>query len=304
MDRITSSICEKAYGRANFSRVLVEVNAEKGLIEEVDVCYKSPGKTMKLKVEYPWKPPVCSNCKVFGHELEKCKHVVVNNVRQKLQEEIKDQKKDKDIVTDVSENAWQFVNGKSGRGNGMATGSNGHRMYVVESSNRGGFSGRGRGNMNGRGFGNCRFNRNDNKRYVPAEKNSTIKSNNVQNEGAGIEKTKVDPTGKSNDVSGIGEVSKSNDMGNNKSTIGMGMNVNGNKEDLVNTRNRFAALAREQESDQKVYLDVVKARIDAACTKGMYISLEERNSWSDDVKEYYKDQLQKLVKKLMWMVLG
>ena len=62
--------------KASFARVLVEVNAEKGLVDEVDVCYKSLGKSMKLKVEYPWKPPVCSTCKVFGHELEKCKLMV------------------------------------------------------------------------------------------------------------------------------------------------------------------------------------------------------------------------------------
>ncbi|GJV59378.1 RNA-directed DNA polymerase, eukaryota, reverse transcriptase zinc-binding domain protein [Tanacetum coccineum] len=67
MDRITTSMCEKSYGRASFARVLIKVDAEKGLVDNVEVCYESLGKSMELRVEYPWKPPICSHCKVFGH---------------------------------------------------------------------------------------------------------------------------------------------------------------------------------------------------------------------------------------------
>lgn len=30
--------------------------------------------TKKIQVAYDWKPPVCSHCKVFGHEKKKCKN--------------------------------------------------------------------------------------------------------------------------------------------------------------------------------------------------------------------------------------
>ncbi|GJX50845.1 hypothetical protein Tco_0277690 [Tanacetum coccineum] len=54
MDRITTSMCEKAYGRASFVRVLVDVDAAKGLVDSIEVCYKSLGRSMELKVEYPF----------------------------------------------------------------------------------------------------------------------------------------------------------------------------------------------------------------------------------------------------------
>ncbi|PWA88679.1 zinc knuckle CX2CX4HX4C [Artemisia annua] len=63
MDMITSSMCEKEFGRANFARVLVEVDAAKGLQGCVEVCYKSLGRSMCLDVEYAWTPPLCSHCK-------------------------------------------------------------------------------------------------------------------------------------------------------------------------------------------------------------------------------------------------
>ena len=48
MDRITTAMCNRANGRANFARVLVEIDAQKGLMETIDVCYKSLGKFMQL----------------------------------------------------------------------------------------------------------------------------------------------------------------------------------------------------------------------------------------------------------------
>ncbi|GJY45934.1 zinc knuckle CX2CX4HX4C containing protein [Tanacetum coccineum] len=43
----------EAYGRASFARVLVEVEAAKGLVDSVEVCYKALGRSMELRVEYP-----------------------------------------------------------------------------------------------------------------------------------------------------------------------------------------------------------------------------------------------------------
>ncbi|GKG57437.1 hypothetical protein Tco_0584863, partial [Tanacetum coccineum] len=46
--------------------------AAKGLVDSVEVCYKALGRSMELRVEYPFRPPVCSHCKVFGHNDDKC----------------------------------------------------------------------------------------------------------------------------------------------------------------------------------------------------------------------------------------
>nr|GEV29055.1 copia protein [Tanacetum cinerariifolium] len=52
-----------AYGRDSYARVLIKVNATEGLVDSIDACYKSIGRTMKLRVEYAWIPPVCSHYK-------------------------------------------------------------------------------------------------------------------------------------------------------------------------------------------------------------------------------------------------
>nr|GEV11384.1 zinc knuckle CX2CX4HX4C [Tanacetum cinerariifolium] len=44
MDRITTSMCDRAYGRASFARVLIEVDATQELADSVEICYSSIGK--------------------------------------------------------------------------------------------------------------------------------------------------------------------------------------------------------------------------------------------------------------------
>ncbi|GJR62195.1 RNA-directed DNA polymerase, eukaryota, reverse transcriptase zinc-binding domain protein [Tanacetum coccineum] len=59
-----------------YARVLVEVNAEKKLVDQIEVLYKDRGSNeqfvKKIKVKYDWKPPICSLCKVFGHMDNNC----------------------------------------------------------------------------------------------------------------------------------------------------------------------------------------------------------------------------------------
>ncbi|PWA85695.1 zinc knuckle CX2CX4HX4C [Artemisia annua] len=76
MDKFTTDMCEKGYGRASFARVLVEVDASNGLVDSVEVWYRSLNRSMKLKVEYAWQPPLCSHCCVFGHSIDKCAYKV------------------------------------------------------------------------------------------------------------------------------------------------------------------------------------------------------------------------------------
>ncbi|GKC42552.1 zinc knuckle CX2CX4HX4C containing protein [Tanacetum coccineum] len=122
MDRITTSMCKKGYGRAIYARVLIEVDASKELVENVEVCYKSLGKSLNLRVEYTWKPPLCTNCRVFGHEFKGCKN-------RELTEEEK----------------------KPYRDGANTSRNSGQQFYGGGFRNREGYYGRGRGGMNVRG---------------------------------------------------------------------------------------------------------------------------------------------------------
>ena len=55
---------------------MIEVDAANGLANSVEVWYRSLNRSMKLKVEYAWQPPLCTHCCVFGHNNEKCIHRV------------------------------------------------------------------------------------------------------------------------------------------------------------------------------------------------------------------------------------
>ncbi|PWA51114.1 Zinc knuckle CX2CX4HX4C [Artemisia annua] len=251
---------------ANFARVLVEIDAQKGLMESIDVCYKSLGKSMKLKVEYPWKPPICSTCKVFGHGDENCSKIVPT-------EAAKVQGKDK---VNVSTN---YGNVKEGRGDDWKTvdhrknvrstgvnagtnvdnnvqrgvGSNAYlqRGYTGETSySRGGFSGRERGNTYGRGYNSQRYTRNDNQnvssRY--ATEASTVNGANLK--------------------------------------------VNGQ---ASNSHNRYAALVNDQENEGVEDMEVVKIRIDEICGKGDIVGESEREMWTTEEKDYYMVRVQESI---------
>ena len=109
MDKVTASMCEKRYGRANFARVLIEVEAENALVETIEVYYKSLGKSMLLDVEYTWKPPICSQCKVFGHEFDKCLSRVYTEEELKRKNDVKNMANSN--VSKATED-WRTINGK------------------------------------------------------------------------------------------------------------------------------------------------------------------------------------------------
>ncbi|GKC07928.1 RNA-directed DNA polymerase, eukaryota, reverse transcriptase zinc-binding domain protein, partial [Tanacetum coccineum] len=66
--------------------VLVEINADKGFKEKVELQYRDKQdqvkRTKTVRVAYDWKPDVCSHCVVFGHDYKNCK------VRTKTEDEI------------------------------------------------------------------------------------------------------------------------------------------------------------------------------------------------------------------------
>ncbi|XP_071699103.1 uncharacterized protein [Rutidosis leptorrhynchoides] len=79
LDTYTSTMCVEAWGRPNFAQALIEVSADTDFKDEIKVANPShdgQGRTIDLvRVEYEWKPPRCSRCKVFGHTDIQCPKV-------------------------------------------------------------------------------------------------------------------------------------------------------------------------------------------------------------------------------------
>ncbi|KAJ9536663.1 hypothetical protein OSB04_un000136 [Centaurea solstitialis] len=81
MDACTSSMCDKAWGRPAFAKVLVDTWAVGELKREVQVIIPNlkGGDEVRviIKVEYLWEPVQCSHCLVFGHKTSSCVKAVV-----------------------------------------------------------------------------------------------------------------------------------------------------------------------------------------------------------------------------------
>ncbi|KAJ9561754.1 hypothetical protein OSB04_006914 [Centaurea solstitialis] len=81
MDACTASMCDKAWGRPGFAKVLIETWAVGELKRELQVVIPSlsggDDTTVKIKVEYLWEPLQCSHCMVFGHKVSSCVKAVV-----------------------------------------------------------------------------------------------------------------------------------------------------------------------------------------------------------------------------------
>ncbi|GJR10705.1 RNA-directed DNA polymerase, eukaryota, reverse transcriptase zinc-binding domain protein [Tanacetum coccineum] len=83
LDSYTSNMCLRSWGRNAYARALIEVSAEKQLMEEIVITVpygKEKGHSLAtIKLEYDWKPPRCDTCKIFDHKCDQCpKNVKVN----------------------------------------------------------------------------------------------------------------------------------------------------------------------------------------------------------------------------------
>ncbi|PWA99170.1 hypothetical protein CTI12_AA010980 [Artemisia annua] len=181
-DRITTSMCERAYGRASFARVLIEVEASTELVENIEVCYEKMGKSMNLKVEYAWKPPLCTQCKVFGHELRTCRLKVVTV----------DEEKEKEMIKNVGVSTVNAVkvDGSS---------KSGEEWLEDRRVNKNG----GRGGMQGRnGVFQRGGNESYNVKYVPVENGGRKIDDGLVMEG----KTKENILNKGKGISGVNDI--------------------------------------------------------------------------------------------------
>ncbi|PWA39231.1 hypothetical protein CTI12_AA573770 [Artemisia annua] len=156
MDRITTSICEKPYGRASFARVLVEIDSSKPLVDNVELWYEGLGNVLRLWIEYSWVPPRCEECKIFGHYLSECARKV-NTVRAVNKDgetvksaEVKQSDNNEGAKVDDGDEGWQTATRRNFRNtvNNYCQGQVGN--YNVRrggTNNRGGFNNSGNSNV-------------------------------------------------------------------------------------------------------------------------------------------------------------
>ncbi|KAJ9555971.1 hypothetical protein OSB04_010585 [Centaurea solstitialis] len=91
MDSATTSMCDRAWGRPGFAKVLIDTWAVGELKREIDVIIPSVNgesdTVAKVQVEYIWEPMQCNHCLVFGHKRSGCTKAVVVDAKKQKQKE-------------------------------------------------------------------------------------------------------------------------------------------------------------------------------------------------------------------------
>ncbi|GJX48126.1 zinc knuckle CX2CX4HX4C containing protein [Tanacetum coccineum] len=71
LDAHTEDMCVNSWGRCSYARAFIEVDAEKALADSIVVAVPIKGEKghslETISIEYEWKPPRCSKCKIFDH---------------------------------------------------------------------------------------------------------------------------------------------------------------------------------------------------------------------------------------------
>ncbi|GJU64129.1 retrotransposon protein, putative, ty1-copia subclass [Tanacetum coccineum] len=69
-------MCLQSWSRSSYARVMIELRVDVELKDTIVVAMPKIMEeryyTCTVRVEYEWKPPRCSCCKVFGHTQEEC----------------------------------------------------------------------------------------------------------------------------------------------------------------------------------------------------------------------------------------
>ena len=75
-DEHTSNMCLKSWGMNSYARVLVEISADNDFVESLVVAVPIPKtkehRMVKIDIEFEYKPPRCSVCKLFDHVDKEC----------------------------------------------------------------------------------------------------------------------------------------------------------------------------------------------------------------------------------------
>ncbi|XP_024989206.1 uncharacterized protein LOC112523760 [Cynara cardunculus var. scolymus] len=106
MDSCTAAMCEKAWGRPEVVKVLVEVWAIGELKRkiEVEIPNLNGGDTERVQIEvaYLWEPIQCSHCQIFGHKFLSCAKAASLNKGKHV-----DMRKDSEGFIRVEKKQWR-----------------------------------------------------------------------------------------------------------------------------------------------------------------------------------------------------
>nr|GEY21070.1 hypothetical protein [Tanacetum cinerariifolium] len=84
LDSYTFEMYIQSWGRTSYARSLIEVRADAELKDNIVVAMPKLVRegfyTCNVRVEYEWKPPRCTCCKVFGHVQDECPKNKVSDV--------------------------------------------------------------------------------------------------------------------------------------------------------------------------------------------------------------------------------
>ncbi|GKB40393.1 zinc knuckle CX2CX4HX4C containing protein, partial [Tanacetum coccineum] len=294
MDKITTSICEKPYGRAFYARVLVEVDAAKGLVDSVEIWYKNLGKSMILNVEYIWRPSLYGHYKTFGHFSKFCGKAQAS-MDKKNSGDVNGKSNMAVDTSNSDKDGWQNVDYRRG-----------NRSNQQDSFNRfrgtSGFNGyNGRGNVGYRGRGD----------YNSQGRNSFVKNGVKENLGKYVlvkNKEKVvsvdeclitDEFMKSGLSSGVDKLSKEDVAGEGGSKVdlseteetdllaGVKVKESAGMDDISMT-NRFDILNDGIEEEELDVWEDVRFKVLSAYNTGIPIVDEDTRDWSDDMVLFYK----------------
>ncbi|GJS14165.1 hypothetical protein Tco_0408637 [Tanacetum coccineum] len=76
LDSYTSKMYMQSWGRSSYARAMIELRADVELKDTIMVAMpKLVGEGFYLcmiRVEYDWKLPKCSSCKIFSHVMDEC----------------------------------------------------------------------------------------------------------------------------------------------------------------------------------------------------------------------------------------
>ncbi|GJS56143.1 RNA-directed DNA polymerase, eukaryota, reverse transcriptase zinc-binding domain protein, partial [Tanacetum coccineum] len=254
----------------NVYGILLAVDAAKGLVESVEIWYKSLGKSMMLSVEYVWRPSLCDHCKTFGHFSKFCSKAQAS-VDKENRGEVKVKSNMSAGNVNNDQDGWQNVDYR--RGNRVFGNSFQQRSFN-------GYNGRGNMGYRGRdGYSNKGSNS-----FVNNEvKENLSKYVSVKNKEKVVnvdECLVTDEVMKTMPSTGADKLSKEDAVNNglgNRGSNGKSNGVNGKEStgmDDISMTNRFDVLIKENEEEVLDTWEDVRIQVISACNSGVPIADE------------------------------
>ncbi|CAI9259914.1 unnamed protein product [Lactuca saligna] len=124
MDKITQKMCNEHWGRPAFMRFLVEMSAESEWMKELSVVSIDFGTGEKVeskcRIEYAWRPDICSHCKIYGHKNNNCG--ILNGKKNNDVTDVAVDREEKERKEKVDDDGFILVTKKNNKGQKFNTG--------------------------------------------------------------------------------------------------------------------------------------------------------------------------------------